>query len=340
MSTVSERRLKWQGRVIRYDDLIPSTHAFIDTRTPGSDQKENFCLIGPGVAEDPGQHVHIRIPHGFNVGGARQPRGCKNSHHSHDTAEVFVVHRGRWKFTWGVDGSDGEVVLTAGETISIPTKVFRGFENVGEDDGFLFAVLGGDDPGHVTWAPYVFEDARDYGLVLLEDGRLIDTSAGQVIPPDGKRQAPPTPEEVSAFVRLSPSQMRECVVMAKDLPMLASGGLSNIDGVQEQAVLGPQNSREDIPAGRLDWKHGFHLRQLSMEPGASVPLHVREEEEVVFVQAGSVKVVCEEEPIELEAGDLVTAPIGEPRGYVNQGDTRCELIVVRRGNCPASARWL
>lgn len=340
MATVSERQLKWQSRVIRYRDLIPSTHAFIDTRTPGSDQKENFCLIGPGVAEDPGQHVHIRIPHGFNIGGARQPKGCKNSHHSHDTAEVFVVHRGEWKFTWGVDGSDGEVVLKAGETISVPIRVFRGFENVGDDDGFLFAVLGGDDPGHVTWAPYVYEDAQDYGLVLLEDGRLIDTAAGQQIPADGRRQAPPTAPEVAAFRQLSATEMDDCVVTAPEIPTLNSSALSDLEGVQELAVLGPANPDEAIPAGKLDWPHGFHLRRIRMEPGASVPMHRRKEEEVVFVHAGSVEIACDGAKLDLGKGDLLTAPIGMSRGYANTGDSPCDLIVVRGGDQPAAPQWL
>ncbi|MDP6881851.1 MAG: cupin domain-containing protein, partial [Alteromonas macleodii] len=66
MSVLSER-------LVRYEELIPCRNAFIDTRSPGSDQKENFTIIGPGVAENPDQHVHIAIPHGFNIGGARQP---------------------------------------------------------------------------------------------------------------------------------------------------------------------------------------------------------------------------------------------------------------------------
>ena len=37
-------------RRVKYQDLRPCTTAFIDTRTPGSDQKENFTIIGPGVA--------------------------------------------------------------------------------------------------------------------------------------------------------------------------------------------------------------------------------------------------------------------------------------------------
>mgnify|MGYP006923740189 CR=1 FL=1 len=73
-------------RVVRYGDLEPCYDAFIDTRTPGSDKKENFTIIGPGVSENPNQHVHITEPHGFNIGAARQPPGCVNSQHSHDTA--------------------------------------------------------------------------------------------------------------------------------------------------------------------------------------------------------------------------------------------------------------
>ncbi len=88
------------SRLVRYPDLRPCTTAFIDTHTPGSDQKENFTIIGPGVAENPDQYVHIDIPHGFNIGAARQPAGCVNSQHSHETAEVFVVHTGRWKFSF------------------------------------------------------------------------------------------------------------------------------------------------------------------------------------------------------------------------------------------------
>ena len=189
-------------RLVRYDELRPCTTAFIDTRTPGSAEKENFTIIGPGVAESPDQHVHIEIPHGFNIGGARQPPNCVNSQHSHETAEVFIVHSGTWAFLLGPNKEDGEVVLGPGDTISIPIQVFRGFENIGEDVGFLFAVLGGDDPGHVTWAPYVFDNAKEYGLILLEDGSLVDTTRARRFPTasadaanHGRRRRPPEPTD-------------------------------------------------------------------------------------------------------------------------------------------------
>lgn len=119
-----------EQRVIRFDDFIPCTTAFIDARTPGSNQKENFCLIGSGVAENPGQVVHINIPHGFDIGAARQPHGCKNSHHSHDTEEVFIVFSGDWKFTWGQEGEDGEVFLSAGATFQFRRKCFAALKTL------------------------------------------------------------------------------------------------------------------------------------------------------------------------------------------------------------------
>lgn len=40
-------------RLVRYDALVPCLNAFIDTRSPGSEAKENFTIIGPGVSEIP-----------------------------------------------------------------------------------------------------------------------------------------------------------------------------------------------------------------------------------------------------------------------------------------------
>ena len=37
--------------IVRYVDLKPCKTAFIDAHTPGSNQKENFTIIGSGVSE-------------------------------------------------------------------------------------------------------------------------------------------------------------------------------------------------------------------------------------------------------------------------------------------------
>ena len=150
-----------EKRIVRYGDLKPCKTAFIDTHTPGSDQKENFTIIGGGVSESADQHVHIKETPGFNIGAAGQPPKCRNSLHSHRTAEVFFVLKGRWRFFWGRHGDAGEVTLDEGDIFDIPTGIFRGFENIGTDYGMIMAILGGDDAGGgVIWAPQVIEEAE------------------------------------------------------------------------------------------------------------------------------------------------------------------------------------
>ena len=207
MTTLELTRLTaadMEKRIVRYGDLRPCKTAFIDAHTPGSDQKENFTIIGGGVSESPDQHVHIKETPGFNIGAAGQPPRVRNSLHSHRTAEVFFVLKGRWRFFWGRWGKAGEVVLEEGDIINIPTGIFRGFENIGTDYGMIMAILGGDDAGGgVIWAPQVITDATDHGLVLGENGKLYDSKKGQSLP-DGVKPMPLlTDAELAAFPELS-----------------------------------------------------------------------------------------------------------------------------------------
>ena len=195
-------------RLVRYGELIPCKTAFIDTHTPGSNQKENFSIIGSGVSENPDQHVHITIPHGFNIGAAGQPPKCHNSLHSHRTAEVFFVLSGRWRFFWGRYGNAGDVILEKGDIFNIPTGIFRGFENIGKDYGMLMAILGGDDAGGgVIWAPEVLKEAENHGLVLSEKGKIYDTKTGQQIPNNETLMKPLTEKELQSFPEYSSDEV-------------------------------------------------------------------------------------------------------------------------------------
>ncbi|MDC3172325.1 cupin domain-containing protein [Alphaproteobacteria bacterium] len=200
--------LNINNRLVRYGELIPCKTAFIDTHTPGSDQKENFTIIGSGVSENSEQHVHISIPHGFNIGAAGQPPKCNNSLHSHRTAEVFFVLSGRWRFFWGRYGNAGEVILEKGDIFNIPTGIFRGFENIGESYGMLMAILGGDDAGGgVIWAPEVLSEAKKHGLILSEKGKIYDTLKDQQIPNDENEMKPLKDEELKNFPEYSTSEV-------------------------------------------------------------------------------------------------------------------------------------
>jgi mannose-6-phosphate isomerase-like protein (cupin superfamily) len=278
-------------RVVRYADLVPCLNAFIDTRNPGSEAKENFTIIGPGVSENPQQHVHIAEAHGFNIGGARQPPGCVNSQHSHDTAEVFVVHSGRWRFNLGERGEDASVECGPGDVISLPTGMFRGFTNIGEEVGYLFAVLGGDDPGRVLWAPYVFDMAENFGLVLLASGALVDTRAGEKVP-EGAGRMPRTTEEQVAALHVPTDEEAEALVWrAREAAALGA-----------EPIIGPQ--------GQFRSEHGFVLERLALAPGEERERPPIAERDVLFVHSGSVELRWNAGNLTLSKGDTITVPAG------------------------------
>lgn len=296
-------------RLVRYADLQPCFNAFIDTRTPGSEAKENFTIIGPGVSENPEQFVHIAEPHGYNIGGARQPPGCVNSQHSHKTAEVFVVHEGVWRFDLGEHGEDAQVVLHPGDVISIPTDIFRGFTNIGDGMGFLWAVLGQDDPGRVTWAPKVFEMAREYGLVLLKSGQLIDTKDGETIP-DGQSVMEPTSSHEVAAMGKATQEEAEKLVWRTD----AGGSEETIQ------IIGG--------GAQFPWEHGFSLERLSLQKGARSECEPAIGSKVIFVNKGRAKLHWGNSELSLGRGDTISVPTGLE--HIIAADEDVELFVVRQ----------
>ncbi len=342
-TTMANHEKEIEQCIIRRKDMQACKTAFIDARTPGSDKKENFCLIGGGVAENPDQIVHIDTPHGFNIGAAKQPNGCKNSHHSHDTEEVFMVHSGEWKFTWGENGTDGSVILSPGDVISLPVNMFRGFENVGQDDAMLYAILGLNDDGtagRVTWAPYVFDNAKEHGLVLLEDGRLIDTAAGQQVPEDASQVIPTTLEEAAKIDTYSVDEMIANVYRKDTVTGEIKGGLNVHPGVREIPLIGSANPNEDLEDAYINRHHRFHLRLLQLESDAQVPTHQRFEEEVIIVQSGEVSIDIDSYCTVLHKGDLVTVPVNAKRSLKNNGQEPSELFFVRRGNYPKAPNYM
>ncbi len=284
-----------EKRIVRYGELKPCRTAFIDAHTPGSNSKENFTIIGGGVSESADQHVHIKDTPGFNIGAAGQPPKCRNSLHSHRTAEVFFVLKGRWRFFWGRWGNAGEVVLEEGDIFNIPTGIFRGFENIGTDYGMIMAILGGDDAGGgVIWAPQVIEDAREHGLVLGENGKLYDSKKGQALP-DGIKPMPLlTDEELKAFPETPVTDVvRDYVARYWDLMALAQKAPAKVIG--ENALL------RDKP--------GFEVELLTR---GSIPeaAYVNERHEVLMVMRGHWKLTWDGGESILAPGDTCAVPPG------------------------------
>lgn len=297
-----------ERRIVRFGDLKPCKTAFIDAHTPGSDRKENFTIIGGGVSESPDQHVHIKETPGFNIGAAGQPPRCKNSLHSHRTAEVFFVQSGRWRFFWGLHGTAGDVVLEEGDIFDIPTGVFRGFENIGTDYGMIMSILGGDDAGGgVIWAPHVLDAAQDHGLVLAESGTLYDTTKSEKLP-EGVRPMPRlSGSELEAFPEVPVSDVVPRFVKRYwDMKALSTD--------EPVTVIGPGND------AMICDRTGFEVSFMQDGSGARYKTN---RDEILMVHRGHWRLAWNGSEVTLAPGDICAVPPDLERSLApsRSGDT-------------------
>ena len=313
-----------EARIVRYGELKPCKTAFIDAHTPGSNQKENFTIIGGGVSESPDQHVHIRETPGFNIGAAGQPPKCRNSLHSHRTAEVFFVLKGRWRFFWGRWGTAGEVVMEEGDIFNIPTGIFRGFENIGTDYGMIMAVLGGNNAGGgVIWAPQVIEDAKEHGLVLGKNGKLYDTKRGQKLP----EGVPPMPllsdDELKAYPEPTTADViPHYIARYWDLMALADR--------QPAKVIGAQ--------GKLVDKPGFEVELLRR---GSIPeaTYQLDRHEILMPMRGHWRLGWAGGSTVLNPGDTAAIPPGLPHSLAPSMTGEASLYRIMNTSDPAGLTW-
>lgn len=314
--------LEMEARIVRYGDLKPCKTAFIDAHTPGSDQKENFTIIGGGVSESPDQHVHIAETPGFNIGAAGQPPKCRNSLHFHRTAEVFFVLTGRWRFFWGRSGNAGEVVLEQGDIFNIPTGIFRGFENIGTDYAMVMAILGGNDAGGgVVWAPQVIEDAHAHGLVLGADGRLYDTKKGEHLPPDIAPMALLTDDDLKAIPEPTTADVvPQYVARYWDLVALADR--------QPCKVIGEQ--------GRLRDRPGFEVELLA-RGSLGAESYALDSHEILMPVRGHWRLGWAGGTTTLNPGDTAAIPPGLVHSLTPAMSGEASLYRVMNTNDPAGA---
>ena len=311
-------------RLVRYGELVPCRTAFIDTHTPGSDQKENFTIIGGGVSESADQHVHINIAHGYNIGAAGQPPRCRNSLHTHRTAEVFFILKGRWRFFWGRLGNAGEVVLEAGDLINIPTGVFRGFENIGTDYGMIMAVLGGDDAGGgVVWAPQVISEAREHGLILSEEGKLYDNKRGEQLPVGVQPMPLLNGAELSAFPELTTAQVvPNHVARYWDLVALADKEPANVVG----------------EFGKLRDKPGFEVDFMTLG-SAQTQAAAADVDTVLMPMHGHWRVQWDGGELVLNPGDTLSVPPQVAHTVAPAVSGHASLYRVRKTHDKAGPTW-
>ena len=289
------------NRLAKFNDLIPSSLPFVEGRLEGHRERKNYTIIGRGVAEDSKQSVKIQSLHGYNLGAVSAMPKNGSGLHSHTTAEVFIIYSGKWRFYWGVDGKN-ETILNKGDIISMPTNMFRAFENYGDEESLMFVVLGGDDPGIITWVPEILNRAKETGMALLDDNSLIDLKKNEI--PNGRKIIEPISlSELDKFDNYLPTEL-EKNIFRNQQNNIPHDQINNIDIFQ---VLGKRfNAKKYDPL--INQNTGFNLTILKSKVGKIENIECSKPT-TLFAQQGIWEIKLNDINIKLEKGDTFSVPI-------------------------------
>ena len=290
------------NRLAKFKDLVPSTLPFVEGKMDGHKERKNYSIVGPGVAEDSKQFVKIAMPHSFNLGAVSAMPKNGSGLHSHTTAEVFIIYSGKWKFYWGAEGKD-ETILSTGDIISMPTNMFRAFENVGDEEGLIFVVLGGDDPGIITWVPSVLEKAKKTGMALLNDNSLIDLSLNEI--PKGKTILKPiSEEEIKKFDNYKLDQLEKFICKNNENSKQVNKVNDNFYLIQ---ILGNKFENKEY-APLINQDTGFNLSILKCKIGQITNLKF-EKPTILFSRTGKWEIMIDDFQCILNPKDTISIPI-------------------------------
>ena len=135
--------------------------------------------------------------------------------------------------------------------------------------------------------PQVIEAARDHGLVLGEDGILVNTRAGEHLA-DGINPMPPLSEKVLSACPETPVEgiVRDYVARYQDLLALSKQ--------QPCKVIGASGVLRDKP--------GFEVEFLSRESISEAP-YASDRHEILMIMSGHWKLSWDEDTTVLYPGD-------------------------------------
>ncbi len=336
-------------RLIKRGDLVACSLAFVDCKLPGSTLKENYSIIGAGVTQSADQVVNLDEPHGFAVGGAAMPHGVTNNLHMHYTAEVFIIASGEWRFRWGPNGDDGELTGRAGDVVSIPTWIFRGFTNIGPDDGFIYTALGRDESGGVIWHPSILESAAGHGIYLTRDNMLVDTASGAAKPAADALMQPLTPAFIATLRHYSVDDLRARTTAADERAWSRSALLDSVlpgHASEIAPVIGHGMSQDRLAAPKVVDPHGFSVEWLRIAPGEAAGAFRVAPKQVLILFAGALEIELDDtatggsrSTARVEPRDVFAVPGGIWRTLRSVGDETAVMSVTTAGDARALVEW-
>ncbi len=337
-------------RFIPFASLRYSTEAFIDYAIPECTPKHNYALIGAGVSQNPKQPVSLREPHGFQLGGVNIAHGKVNTPHMHFSCEVFICTRGDWRVQWGFNPDASEADITDGDIVSVPTWLYRGFTNIGVDDGFLFTALGGDHTGGILWGPTTLAAAARNGVLLTEDYRIVDSTRGDVLEPGTPLIEPMTPAEIAALRVWSVTEMQQRIVRFKSLQWSSHGLLDSQlpgCGAQLAAVIGLGMAQDRNLAAPVTNAHGLSIEWLRIPVGGGVSRHLLRDKQVLIAKRGRIEV-----SVDTTSGPVSRTTVGADtawdsyslppdcwRNFKNTGDADAFALLITAGDHRKQIEW-
>ena len=310
-------------RIARFNELTPSTLPFVEGRIEGHKKRKNYSIVGPGVAEDSQQSVKISKPHGYNLGAVCAHPKNGSGLHSHTTAEVFLIYSGKWRFYWGADGKN-EIILAKGDIISMPTNMFRGFENVGNEEGLIFVVLGNDDPGIITWIPNVLIKAKETGLALLDDNSLIDLTKNE-IPQNRNLLEPITNERLKEFDNYELSEIQKFIYKFKNQTKFENNLNEDIKLIQ---IIGNHFCNQAYNP-LISHNTGFNLSILKAKQGLIENLTF-EKPTILFSQKGNWKIKIDKNEFNINSKDTFSIPLNSKISISVDNNEDCFLNCVSK----------
>ncbi len=310
-------------KIARFNELTPSTLPFVEGRIEGHKERKNYSIVGPGVAEDSQQSVKISKPHGYNLGAVSANPKNGSGLHSHTTAEVFLIYSGNWRFYWGADGKN-EIILSKGDIISMPTNMFRGFENAGDEEGLIFVVLGNDDPGIITWVPSVLIKAKETGLALLDDNSLIDLNKSE-IPPNRKLLEPITSEMLQQFDNYEINEIEKYICRFKNQTNHEVDLNNEIKIIQ---IIG-NNFCNKTYSPLINHVTGFNLSILKTKKGQIEDL-IFDKPTILFSQKGNWKITVDENEFNINSKDTFSIPLNSKISISVDNNEDCFLNCVSK----------
>ena len=342
MNHISQAQLK--NRVIEPSQFVADPTAFVDVRLPQSKGKESYSFIGPGVSQNADQVINIVEPHGFNVGAARLPAGTLNNPHLHFTAEVFICASGSFRFWVGLGQDAVSIDVGVGDVLSVPTWVFRSFENIGTESGFVYTALGNDTTGGIIWAPDVLSEAAQTGLHLDRDASLIDTVNNHSL--DGVELMPlMRDEDLRRLHQPSAADLADRFVRADARQWtshsLLSAALEN-HAVETAPLIGYGFTQLPNTAPPIAGHHSFSATWLRAEPGNQTGVHSVRQHQVGYVIDGQWRVNCNLEAdatVVAGPGTLVSLPPDSWRNLSAVDGQTSTMVLVTAGDSRPDITW-